>query len=213
MFDASIRPLIDPALNRLGRALARRGVSADGLTLVGCAFGLASATAIGMGRFNLALTSFLIGRLFDGLDGAVARATAKTDRGGFLDIVLDFAVYAAIPLAFAVHDPAANAVAAACLLAAIIVNGTSFLAFAIMAERRQLTTNTQGGKSLYYLAGIAEGTETILVFVAFLLLPGWFAVLSFGFAGLCAVSALARIVMAWQLLRPVPAATAAPRRD
>ena len=51
-------------------------------------------------------------RLFDGLDGAVARASTKTDRGGFLDIVLDFAFYGAIPLGFVLADPAGNAVAA-----------------------------------------------------------------------------------------------------
>ncbi len=52
-------------------------------------------------------------RLADGLDGELARVTAPTDRGAFLDITLDFLFYASVPLAFAWADPAANALAAA----------------------------------------------------------------------------------------------------
>ncbi len=79
----------------------------------------------------------LLSRLCDGLDGAVARHTQKTDRGGFLDIVLDFAFYGVIPLGFVVAEPAQNAVAGAVLLFAFYVNGASFLAYAIMAEKRE----------------------------------------------------------------------------
>src|SRR5215475_3623290 len=68
------------------------------------------------------------------------------------------ALYATIPLAFAIHNAHANALPAAFLLASFLANGSSFLAFSIMAERRRLTTTRQGFKSIYYLAGIAEGS-------------------------------------------------------
>ena len=204
MLDAHLRPLIDPPLNRLGRTLARAGVSADGLTLVGCGLGLASALAVMAGWYMLALALFLASRGVDGLDGAVARATAATDRGGCLDIVLDFAVYAAVPLAFAYAAPGVNALAAATLLAAIVVNGSAFLAYALLAERRGLTTQAQGQKSIYYLAGLAEGTETIVAYAAMMFWPAWFPMIAFGFAALCLVSGLARIAIAWRALRPAP---------
>ena len=200
MLDSHIRPLIDPPLKRLGAALARAGLSADALTLSGCTLGFAAAIAIVAHAMWPALMLFLTGRLIDGLDGAVARATAKTDRGGYLDIVLDFAVYAAIPLAFAFADPEANALAAAALLAAIVVNGSAFLAYAIMAERLGITTSAQGEKSLYYLAGLAEGTETIAAYTACLLWPQAFAVIAAIFATLCLVSGIARIAIAWRTL-------------
>ncbi len=199
MFDAHVRPLIDPTLNWIGRALARSGVTADGLTMVGCALGLASALAIAFNAMSLGVVLFLAGRVADGLDGAVSRASTPTDRGGYLDIVLDFAVYAAIPLAFAVAA-SQNALAAATLLAAIVLNGSAFLAFAIMAERRGLTTQAQGAKSIYYAAGLAEGTETIIAYLAMMLWPGWFATIAYGFAAMCAVSGAARIVLSWRLL-------------
>lgn len=201
MLNSRLRVLIDPPLQRMGQALARRGIGADALTVGGCGLGLASAVAIALGGFGLALLLFLGGRIVDGLDGAVARATAKTDRGGFLDIVLDFAVYAAIPLAFALYDPAANALMAATLLAAIVLNGSAFLAFAIMAERRGLASVAQGEKSLYFIAGLAEGTETIAVYAACCLWPAAFPWLAGGFALLCIASGLARIAVAWRVLR------------
>ena len=111
MFDAAIRPWLDRTLNPLGRWLGVRGVTADQVTLVGFALGLGSAFAIAAGQFKLGLTLIALNRVCDGLDGAIARATRPTDRGGFLDIVLDFVFYASVPLAFALHDPAHTAVA------------------------------------------------------------------------------------------------------
>lgn len=194
MFDSRLRPLIDPPINRLGAALAARGVSADGVTLAGFATGVCAALAVCLGHFWAAFLLIAVNRLFDGLDGAVARATHLTDRGGYLDIVLDFAFYGLIPLAFAVHDPAHNALAAAVLLASFYLNGAAFLAFAIMAEKRKLTTTAQGRKSLYYVAGLAEGTETIAVFLIMAALPDWFPVVAMAFAALTFASAIARVV-------------------
>lgn len=86
------------------------------------------------------------------------------------------------------------------MLASFLANGSAFLAFAIMAERRGLTTAAQGNKSLYYMMGLAEGTETIAVFVLCCLLPASFPWLATGFAVLCLLSAAARIVYAWRAL-------------
>jgi phosphatidylglycerophosphate synthase len=201
MLDSRLRPWIDPPLDALAARCVRLGATAAAVTWAGCALGLAAAALIATGWPTAALSLFLAGRVADGLDGAIARATQPTDRGGFLDIVCDFLVYAAVPFAFAVVNPVANALAAAALLASFIASGVTFLAFATLAAKRGLTTDAQGSKSIYYLAGLAEGAETILVFAAMMLWPAWFPVLAWGFAGLCAVSAAARIVAALHALR------------
>jgi phosphatidylglycerophosphate synthase len=195
MLDAAARRLIDPPLNRIGRGLAARGVTANRGTLVGLALGLASAATIAFGQPLLALIPLLASRLADGLDGAVARATRKTDFGGYLDIWADFLFYGAIPFAFALADPD-NALPAAFLLLSFYVNGTSFLGFATIAEKRGLESTAQGAKSLYYSAGLLEGTETILFFVLLCLLPDWFTPLAWGFGALCFATATARVVNA-----------------
>lgn len=201
MLDARIRPLIDPPLNAMGRWIAQSGVSADAVTITGFLCGMLAALAITLGRVDAALWLFLAGRLADGLDGAVARATVKTDRGGYLDIVLDFILYGAIPLAFAILDPARNALPAAVLLMSFFANGTTFLAYAIMAERRKLETSAQGVKSLYYVSGLAEGFETVLALAAFCVWPQHFPMIAYGYAMLCFLSAIGRILIAWRVLR------------
>lgn len=201
MLDARIRPLIDGPLNRAGAALADRGISANEVTGFALAMGLLAAGMIAAGGpGGLALVPLLIGRLADGLDGAVARASEKTDFGGLLDIVCDFAFYAAIPLAFALRD-GGNAVAAAFLLATFYINGASFLGFAVMAEKRGIETAAQGEKSLYYSAGLLEGTETIGFFVALCLWPEAFRPLAVIFGALCLFTTGARLALAWRVLR------------
>ena len=200
MLDTRIRRLVDPVLSDLARRLVGRGIAADHVTIAGFLVGLTAAIAIAVGAAWLALVLFAANRLADGLDGAIARLTAKTDRGGFLDITLDFAIYAAVPFAFAVNDPAANALAAAALLASFLVNGVAFLAFALMAERRGLALVSSGERSLFFLAGLAEGTETVVVLAAMCLFPAAFAWLAWGFATLCLASAVARIGLGWRLL-------------
>jgi phosphatidylglycerophosphate synthase len=202
MLDGAMRRLIDPPLSRAGEALARRGVSADALTAAALLTGLACAASIALGADWLALGLLLVSRTLDGLDGAVARATRRTDRGGFIDIVFDFAFYGAIPFAFALRDPAANGLAAAFLLFSFYVNGASFLAYAAVAGKRGLETQARGVKSIYFTAGLAEGTETILVFVTMVALPGSFVPLAYGFALLTFLSAAARIALAWRVFRP-----------
>jgi phosphatidylglycerophosphate synthase len=201
MLDARIRPLIDPPLDALGRSLARLGLCADAVTLAGLSLGLGAALCITL-RLDLAALALIVAsRLADGLDGAVARATKPSDRGGFLDIVADFTFYGAIPLAFALRDPAANALPAAALLFAFYVNGAAFLAFAAPAARRGMETRAQGAKSLYYLSGLMEGTETILFFLAMALWPDGFVPLAWLFAALTLVSGAARVIQAWTSLR------------
>lgn len=200
MLDSHIRPLLDHATAGLARRLVKARVTANQLTAIGFVLGLGAALLIALGRPTLAAILFLLGRLLDGLDGPVARETEATDLGGYLDIVFDFIVYAAIPLAFALYNPAANALAAACLLAAIVANGAAFLAFAAIAEKRGLQTASQGNKSMYFLAGLAEGTETIVTYTAMCLFPEAFPYLAAAFAALCVASAIGRISIAIGLL-------------
>ncbi len=201
MLDGFMRRLLDPHLDRMGRALAARGLPADALTFGGLACGLASALAIAFGADGLALLVLAFNRLLDGLDGAVARATVRTDRGGFLDIVCDFATYGAIPLAFALRDPDANAPAAAARLFSFYVNGATFLAFAAVAAKRGPKKSVRGVKSIYFTVGLAEGTETILAFAAMILWPRYFPLIAVAFAGLTLMGAIARVTLAWHVFR------------
>ena len=204
MFDRPLQSLIQPLLQAGARVLVRCGVPADTVTWVGFGVGLGGAVAIALQRPLLGLALILASRLADGLDGAVARQTRPTDRGAFLDISLDFLFYASIPLAFALADPAAHGLAAAVLLAAFIGTGSSFLAFAVLAERRGLTSLAYPQKGLYYLGGLTEAGETLACFTAMCLWPTAFVPLALGFAALCGLTLLARLHAGWRLLGDAP---------
>ena len=200
MLDGAMRRVIDPVVNRWGQALAARGWTANGVTVLGLVLGLAAAGVLALGwPSSVALGVLLASRLADGLDGAVARATRKTDFGGYLDIVCDFIFYGAIPLAFALRDPAANGIAAAFLLMSFYANGSSFLAYAILAAKRGMETSDRGEKSLYFTPGLLEGTETIGFFVLLCLWPGGFAMLAYVFSALCFYTCVSRIWLAWRV--------------
>jgi phosphatidylglycerophosphate synthase len=201
MFDGVLRNAINPALDALADTLVRRGVGPDAVTIAGFVLALGAAAAITGGYFASALALIGISRLCDGLDGAVAKKTRSSDFGGFLDIVLDFAFYGLIPMAFAINDPAANGVAAAVLLTSFYVNGASFLAFSVIAEKRGLTTSVRGGKSFFFTTGLAEAGETFAVFALFCLFPQHFSIIAGAFAAVCFWTAFVRILQARRQFR------------
>lgn len=202
MLDRRALVILRPALQAAARGLARLGVGADQVTVVSFAVGIAAAVAIATQHYVVGLGLLLASRLGDGIDGALARLTAPTDRGGFLDITLDFLFYASIPLAFAIADPAANALPAAVLLAAFIGTATTFLAFAALAAQRGLKSVAYPDKGLYYLGGLTEATETIACFALMCLWPAQFALWAYGFAVLCALTIATRLWFGWKALAP-----------
>lgn len=201
MLDARLRTLIDPPLDRFAILLDGSAVTANRVTILGFGIGLLAVVPLANGAFGLALVLILINRFFDGLDGALARRQGPSDLGGFLDIVLDFIFYSAVPLGFALADPGANALAAVFLIFSFIGTASSFLAFAVMAAKRGLSTELRGRKSIYYLGGLTEGTETLLAFVLSCLLPTFFPIIALVFGLLCWLTTATRIATAWQALR------------
>ncbi len=195
-----MRRIIGPPLDRIGRRFVAAGMSANAITLAGFAIGLLAVPALAVEWYGVALALILLNRLADGIDGAVARRTRLTDFGGYLDIVCDFVFYAAVAFGFALGR-LENAIAAAFLLLSFVGTGTSFLAYAIMAAKRQLTSDRRGSKSLYYLGGLTEGTETIAVFAVFCLWPDSFVPLAYVFGALCWLTTASRALSAWRTLR------------
>lgn len=200
MLDPLMRRVIDPPLERAGRWLARSGLTANAVTWLGFAIGLAAIGALAFQLYGLALLLILANRIADGLDGAVARQRGPSDLGGYLDIVFDFLFYSGTVFGFALGRPE-DALAAAFLIFSFVGTGSSFLAYAILAAKRGLTTDLRGRKSLYYLGGLTEGSETIALLVAICLFPGAFAWLATAFGLLCWITTAGRIAAAIQTFR------------
>jgi phosphatidylglycerophosphate synthase len=210
MLDARMRTLLGPALDSVGQRLAAAGVPPVVLTAAGWAAGAGACAATALRAWPVALGLWLANRLLDGLDGPTARASTPTDGGGFLDIVADFSVYAGIILGLAIALPAAR-LACVALLTAYYISGTAFLALSSLAERRRQRLGDE--RSLRFAGGLAEGTETIAVYVLLFLLPQHATGIVWAFTAAVAITAAQRVFMGLALLRaPASAGPAQPPR-
>lgn len=203
MFDARLRAAYAPVLDQAGARLAAAGIAPTALTGVGWVLGVGACVAAGAAHWPLALVLWLANRLLDGLDGAVARAVGPTEHGGFLDIVADFSVYAGFVLGVAVAVPSAR-LGCLVLLFTYYVSGTAFLALSSLLERQRHALGD--GRSLRFVGGLAEGTETIVAYVAIAVLPSHATVIVWLFAAAVAVTAVQRIVFGYRVL-DVPTST------
>ena len=105
MFDPVLRKLKDRALDVVARELGTR-VSPNICSMVSFAAGLMAVVAAFRQAYLAALGLWLLNRLLDGLDGSLARVHRRqTDFGGYLDILFDFVVYAALPAAIVLGMP------------------------------------------------------------------------------------------------------------
>ena len=169
--------------------------------MAGLAAGVVAAALIAFGFAGWAILAIALSRLADGLDGAIACSRGKSDFGGYLDITCDFLFYGLVPLGFVFAAPALNGAAGAFLLCRFYVNGSSFLGFAVLAERRGMESSRHGAKSLYFTGGLLEGTETILFFLLICLYPGLFIPATWIFCTLCFITALSRLLLAAHIFR------------
>ena len=187
--------MTDPVVDPIGGWLNRRGLSADAVTIVGFGVGIAACAALAWQAYIVALVLIALNRIIDGVDGAIARHHGATDFGGFLDIVCDFIIYAGFVFGFAVGRPD-MALPAALLIFSFMGTGSSFLAFAILAAKRGITTEARGSKVIYYVGGLAEGGETIVVLFAICLFPNQFAWIAYIYSVICWLTTAGRVARA-----------------
>ena len=173
MFDVMLRPIKEQMLAPVARLIGHR-ISPMTVTLAGFVTGVLSTVLISRAAFGAALLLWFVNRLLDGLDGTLARTqSAQSDFGGYADIVLDFVVYAAIPIAFVVASPSVPlCFAALVLLGSFYVNAASWMYLAAILERRDAGARARGElTSITMPDGLIGGSETVLLYTTFFLLP------------------------------------------
>jgi len=203
MLDPWAIKLVNPPLKACAQILKTKDVKPDQVTIAGFGIGLLAFFTLWMNWYIIALFFIILNRIMDGLDGALARLTDRTDAGGFLDICLDFIFYSAVVTGFALSNPQNNALAAVLLLLGFVGTGTSFLAFAVMAQKHDLKSPAYPHKALYYIGGLTEGTETILFFLIICIFPGHFSFFAFLFAFLCLITTITRVLSGYATLKEV----------
>jgi len=168
------------------------------LSITALGVGLLAAGAVA-GQFYMAgLILWLFNRILDGLDGVVARAHNKqSDFGGYLDLVLDFIVYLAIPIALLFAQPTqANLWAGIILLAVYVLNLLSWTTLSTLIEKRSLQSANRL-TSVEMPTGIVEGAETIVFYCLFILFPAYVPHLFIAMSILVLITAAQRVWWAY----------------
>ncbi|MCD4721202.1 MAG: CDP-alcohol phosphatidyltransferase family protein [Desulfobacula sp.] len=203
MLDPWAIKLVQIPLKACARILKKKDIKPDQVTIAGFGIGLLAFFALWMNWYIIGLFFIILNRFMDGLDGALARLTNKTDAGGFLDICLDFIFYSGMVAGFALADPQNNAIPAVFLLLSFVGTGTSFLAFAVMAQKYDLNSLAYPHKAMYYIGGLTEGTETIIFFTIICIFPDHFSFFAFFFAFLCLITTITRVWSGYARLKEV----------
>ena len=200
MKDAVLREQKDRVLEPVARSFFR-SVSPNLISFIALVPGLLSAAAIVQGELGWGIGFWLLNRLLDGLDGVVARIHGKqSDFGGYLDLLLDFVVYLAIPIAFVIASPTpAHIWSLVALLAVYQINSLSWTLLSSLLEKRQAAAEERL-TSIEMPAGLIEGAETVVFYTLFFLLPAYIPWLFGVMAGLVVVTACQRVWWAWRNL-------------
>jgi len=199
VLDAPVRARLATPLSSIARRVAAAGVGPGAVTAAGLVVGVAACVAAAVAIWPLALALWLGNRVLDGLDGAVARVRGgESDLGGFLDFLADFVVYGGFVVGVAVGVADAR-VACAVLLAAYLLNNVALLSFASLVEKRALAFGDE--RSLRFTPGLTEGTETVIAYVAFCVVPVHAPLVAWVFAGMVLVTVAQRVRLAVTTLR------------
>jgi phosphatidylglycerophosphate synthase len=147
-------------------------ISPNLLSYISIVPGLLAAAAVVYDYFWLGLTLWLLNRLMDGIDGLAARVQGKkSDLGGYLDLMLDFLVYLAVPIAFVVASPSNGLLwALAFLLASYQINTLSWTLLSTILEKRRQSASDRL-TSVEMPSGLIEGAETVVIYSLFFIFP------------------------------------------
>tara|TARA_B100000575_G_C23097606_1_gene633101 strand:+ start:251 stop:856 length:606 start_codon:yes stop_codon:yes gene_type:complete len=201
MIDARINKIFKPILNVFAKKLLKLNVSPNLLTFIGFFFGICCFYFVVNQMFIYGAIFLLINRIFDGLDGALARLIGETDLGAFYDIVLDFLFYSLFPISFILID-LENSYSICFLLLSFVATQTTFLASAWLVEKNKLLISDGQKKSFFYTGGITEGFETILCFMLMLFFNEYVNYIAYIFGFLCWITFVTRIFFIKSLLKP-----------
>lgn len=200
MFDESFRARFAGWVEPLARALARLGVTANHVTIVSFVLALVAAALIADGRSVAGLAIWILSRIGDGLDGVLARDAAPTSAfGGYLDITLDMAGYAAMVIGFAVAHPALW-LAWLAVLAGYVVVITTTLALSDAARRpgRDLSVTN---RTFQFTPALTEAGETSVMYGLWVVFPQYVSWLVWVWVAALAITIVQRTVLAWRQLR------------
>jgi len=199
MFDSYLRRFKDQAGTPLARHMSR--VSPMAISVSALVVGLLATYAAFKGQYLFAFGLWILNRILDGLDGLIARLhNRQSDFGGYVDILIDYIVYAALPIGLVAGSPSSeHYLALIFMLAVFYVNSASWMYLAAILEKRA-THDPETQTTIVMPAGVIGGFETIVAYGIFLFFPVYTTVLFSIFAILVFITILQRLIWAKRTL-------------
>jgi phosphatidylglycerophosphate synthase len=200
MFDEPFRARFAIVARPIVLALAHRRVKPDHVTVLAFLLGVGAAALVANGRVYLGILLWLISRIGDGMDGALARESGRsTAFGGYLDITLDMAAYAAMVLGFAALHPALGMRWALVLVGYMLVITTTLaLSDAAGVAGRQVSGTD---RTFQFTPGFTEAGETNVMYLLWVLFPAYIEWLVSVWILALAATVVQRTHFAWRALR------------
>ncbi len=205
MYDTALRDIKEKTFEPFATRISSR-IHPNHISVAALGVGLLSVAAVTQGEYGFGLAFWAGNRILDGLDGVVARCQgSQSDFGGYLDLLLDFVIYLTIPLAFIYANPSpAGQWAGTLLISSFVLNNISWAVLSSILEKRSWRmAQAEAGKKLTTVeipTGLIEGTETVIFYSLFFLLPGQMVWLFGVMAALVMVTVVQRVVWAWRAL-------------
>ena len=203
MLDSVTRRIKEAALDPIAHVLSE--VNPNAITLSSLVPGILCAWFAYQGMMGWAIAMWALNRILDGLDGTIARLNgSQTDFGGYLDILIDFTVYAIIPIGIVLgRQSMFNWTALVFLLGSFYVNGASWMYLSSILEKRGAgATPSAEFTSVTMPTGIIEGTETVIAYFLFLIFPNQIGILFILFGSLVVLTIGQRLIWAKSALTP-----------
>ncbi len=203
MFDKQLRPLKDRVLLPAAKQLAKI-VTPDQISLISFAFGLLSCWFIFSRNMIPALLFWILNRILDGLDGTVARVSDRqSDWGGYLDLMLDFIIYAAIPITLSIvfNNGIITYLALSVMLAVFYINSASWMYISALQGAAETAGTRKELTSVPMPTGLVEGGETVILYTIFFLFPSILSILFFITSGLTVVGIIQRLRWGYKNLK------------
>jgi len=199
MLDKKLNLFFKPILTKIAKVLINSKFTPNQITLFSFILGIFSFIFLSLGMIYIALLFFILNRIFDGVDGTLARLSKPTDLGGFYDIISDFFIYALLPLGFILFDKN-NFLSMSFLLTSFIGTCSTFLTTAWIFEKKKIQIKKLSKKSFYYSEGLIEGTETIFLFILMFIFHEVASFIAWIFGVLCFITALIRVIKVSKIL-------------
>ncbi len=179
MVDKFFIKVLHSPLRAIAKFFSKVGISANMVTLSNVPLSILIFVSLLAKWYMIALILIIINRIFDGLDGAIARYNHTSNpASGYLDIMVDYLFYISIPLAFVLNDPQSNAIFGSLVLGGFVLTGVNFMATSSVATKLNIKNVSFPNKAIYYASNIVEGAETILYFILVCIFPQYFAPIS-----------------------------------